>query len=181
MSYRFTLPAALALTALTISPVLAQSNSGSGTLGGAATPPGAGASVTGTTPGASGASPGMTGTTPGAMSPAAGSAATTPMNGANSKPSFMTADHHLRASKLIGSDVYDAQHQKIGTVDDLILSSKNHIGSAVLSVGGFLGIDSKLVKVPYSELHIVGSRITMSGATKQELTKMPSYSFTKAG
>jgi sporulation protein YlmC with PRC-barrel domain len=86
----------------------------------------------------------------------------------------------MRASKLIGSSVYNDQKQKIGSVDELLVDQNHAVTSVVLSVGGFLGIGSKLVKVPYNELHVAGDEIVMSGATKDQLTQMPSYQFTNA-
>ncbi|MDE2517338.1 MAG: PRC-barrel domain-containing protein [Rhodospirillales bacterium] len=158
MSSRFILPAVLALSAFTAAPVFAQTAS----------------------PAASPAAAAPATMAPPAGSPSAGTGGAL-MTGATRPAGFMTVNHHLRAAKVIGSDVYDAQNQKIGTVDDLLLSNKHDVTSVVLSVGGFLGIDSKLVKVPYHDLHIAGNKITMPNATRQELTKMPSYSFNKAG
>jgi sporulation protein YlmC with PRC-barrel domain len=93
----------------------------------------------------------------------------------------MTADQQLRASKLIGSSVYNDQHEKIGSVDELLLDQNHDVTSAVLSVGGFLGIGSKLVKVPYRSLHVANDTIVMSGASRDQLKSMPTYDFSKAG
>jgi sporulation protein YlmC with PRC-barrel domain len=93
----------------------------------------------------------------------------------------MTADQQLRASKLIGSSVYNEQHEKIGSVDELLLDQNHDVTSAVLSVGGFLGLGSKLVKVPYQSLHVANDTIVMSGASRDQLKSMPTYDFSKAG
>lgn len=58
-----------------------------------------------------------------------------------------------RSSKLVGANVYGQNNQQIGTVNDLLLNSSGQVAQAILSVGGgFLGIGSKLVAVPWSEL-----------------------------
>jgi sporulation protein YlmC with PRC-barrel domain len=93
----------------------------------------------------------------------------------------MTSDQQIRASKLIGSTVYNDQHQKIGSIDDLLLNQRHDVSSAVLSVGGFLGLGSKLVKVPYQDLHVANKTIVMSGASRDELKKMPTYNPNGAG
>ena len=57
-----------------------------------------------------------------------------------------------RASKVVGQTVYDENGQAIGTVDDLLLDDSGKVSQAVVSVGGFLGIGSKLVAIPYDQL-----------------------------
>ena len=54
-----------------------------------------------------------------------------------------------RASKVIGSTVLNDANESIGTIDDLLVSPDGKATYAVLSVGGFLGMGSKLVVVPY--------------------------------
>src|SRR5579863_3369860 len=61
----------------------------------------------------------------------------------------VTARNGRRASKLIGSGVFNDQNQQIGSIDDLIVAPDAKVTIAVISVGGFLGIGSKLVAVPY--------------------------------
>jgi hypothetical protein len=57
-----------------------------------------------------------------------------------------------RSSRLVGADVYDDHDQAIGSIDDLIVGKDGKIDTAVLSVGGLLGIGGKLVSVPYDQL-----------------------------
>lgn len=101
------------------------------------------------------------------------------------EPQLTTATVKLtggwRASRLIGTAVYDDQSQKIGTVDDLIMTGTDKIGLAVLSVGGFIGIGSKLVAVPYGQLRYDPSaanpKVVMPGATKDTLNAMPGFTY----
>ncbi|MEX3825036.1 PRC-barrel domain-containing protein, partial [Paraburkholderia sp. BR14262] len=60
----------------------------------------------------------------------------------------------FRASKLVGSDVYDNSGSKIGAIDDIVLESPNQGAFAILSVGGFLGLGKHLVAVPFNDLRI---------------------------
>lgn len=87
-------------------------------------------------------------------------------------------DNGWRASKVIGSAVYNEQNQKVGSVDDLILTPSDKVVVAVISVGGFLGIGSKLVVVPFDKLHFgTDNKVTMAGATKESLNAMPGFSY----
>ena len=55
-----------------------------------------------------------------------------------------------RTSKVVGSTVFNEANESIGTIDDLIVTPSEKVPFAVLSVGGFLGMGSKFVVVPYS-------------------------------
>jgi sporulation protein YlmC with PRC-barrel domain len=163
MSRGLSFPTMIAMSALLAVPVLAQTISSS-----PSTPPAAAPAPSSTSPAA---------TTP--MTPAAPpmTRSTSAATGSVSSTSYVTADQQIRASKLIGSSVYNDQKEKIGSIDELLVGQNHDVTSAVLSVGGFLGLGSKMVKVPYNELRVVGDEIVMSGATKDQLNQMPSYKF----
>jgi sporulation protein YlmC with PRC-barrel domain len=94
---------------------------------------------------------------------------------------FFTADHQVRASKVVGASVYNDQNQTIGSIDDVLMSDSTHkVNTAVISVGGFLGMGSKLVSVPFDQLKVNNDRIVMPGATKTSLQSMPGYRYTNA-
>jgi sporulation protein YlmC with PRC-barrel domain len=86
-----------------------------------------------------------------------------------------------RASKVIGANVYNENNESIGEVDDILIPPGGGAPVAVISVGGFLGIGAKLVAVPYDRLQNVNStRWTLSGATKDSLTSLPTFSYDTA-
>jgi hypothetical protein len=47
----------------------------------------------------------------------------------------------------------------------------------VLSIGGFLGMDTHLVVVPYDSLKLVGNKIVLSGGTKDTLKMLPEFKY----
>jgi hypothetical protein len=83
-----------------------------------------------------------------------------------------------RASKLRGTKVVNTSNQKIGELDDLIVS-KDRVLFAIIEVGGFLGLGSHLVAVPYSSLQISdeGRRIVLPGATKEQLKALAEFKY----
>jgi sporulation protein YlmC with PRC-barrel domain len=83
-----------------------------------------------------------------------------------------------RASKLLGSGVVNDKNEKVGSLDDIIIDQKQVL-FAVLQVGGFLGIGSRLVAVPYGSLKIdeAGRRIELPGATREELKKLDEFRY----
>ena len=104
---------------------------------------------------------------------------------ASARNSIMTDNGGMRTSKIVGSSVYNDQNQKIGSIDDLVIDN-NHSTHAILSVGGFLGMGAKLVDVPFDKLQFGNTkgssdnRVVLPGTTKEQLTSMPNYHFTKA-
>jgi sporulation protein YlmC with PRC-barrel domain len=85
-----------------------------------------------------------------------------------------------RVSKLIGTTVINDKNEKIGTIDDVIADKdKKLLNFAVLQVGGFLGLGRRLVVVPYESLQIddTGQKITLPGATKDELKNLSDYNY----
>jgi sporulation protein YlmC with PRC-barrel domain len=84
-----------------------------------------------------------------------------------------------RASKVIGSTVYNENNESIGSVDDIIVPPGTGQPVAVLSVGGFLGIGARLVAIPYERLQYNAERErwTLQGATKDSLQALPAYSY----
>ncbi len=99
----------------------------------------------------------------------------------SSNSKYFTADHQVRVSKVVGASVYNDQNQSIGTIDDVLMRDDSHKNDmVVLSVGGFLGMGSKLVSVPFDQLKIEGDKVVMPGATKASLEGMPDYHYTNA-
>ena len=127
------------------------------------------------------AGPALAQTEAGHTAPAPTATAPTDKSAAsNEQTAKVTTDGYLRASKINGSDVYNSTDTSIGTVDDLLLGQHEKAATAVISVGGFLGIDSKLVEVPFSRLKLnKEGHLVLAGATKASLTKLPSYTYNK--
>jgi sporulation protein YlmC with PRC-barrel domain len=82
-----------------------------------------------------------------------------------------------RASKVIGSDVLNDANQSIGRIDDLLVNPDGTAPFAVLSIGGFLGMDTHLVVVPYDNLKLVENKIVLPGGTKDTLKMLPEFKY----
>jgi sporulation protein YlmC with PRC-barrel domain len=82
-----------------------------------------------------------------------------------------------RASKLISAPVYNEQEERIGSIDDLIISPDRAVSFAVVSVGGFLGLGGRLVAIPVEQLRAEKDRLILPGATKEALTKLPEFKY----
>jgi hypothetical protein len=72
-----------------------------------------------------------------------------------------------RASKVIGGSVVNSDNETIGKIDDLLVSSDGKDPYAVLSIGGFLGMGSRLVAVPYDSLKFIDKKVRAAGRHKR--------------
>jgi len=59
----------------------------------------------------------------------------------------------LRAPKLVGVAVYDSEDKSVGKIADLLLDKNGSVKAVVIGIGGFLGIGTKDIAVPYSDIH----------------------------
>jgi sporulation protein YlmC with PRC-barrel domain len=82
-----------------------------------------------------------------------------------------------RVSKVVGATVVNDANETVGTVDDLIVTPGEKVPFAVLSVGGFLGIGTKYVVVPYNSIQIVEKKLILPGATKDSLKALPEFKY----
>src|SRR5215472_3039161 len=67
-------------------------------------------------------------------------------------------DNQFRASKWLGSTVYDLQNRDLGSVKDLIIDKDGRVANVVLDVGTFLGMGGKYVAVPPSAIKTDNNR-----------------------
>lgn len=84
----------------------------------------------------------------------------------------------ISAQKVRGTTVYDAAGDRIGTVDDIMLTKvEGSVAYAVMSFGGFLGIGEKYHPLPWDVLDydtdLGGYRVSTTGESFRDA---PSYS-----
>src|SRR6266700_4526178 len=90
------------------------------------------------------------------------------------------ATNEMRASKLIGSAVYDSGDQKIGSVADLIVDRDGKVSDVVLGVGSFLGAGDKHVAVKMADLKRGKDNRFVFNTTKDALKQMAGYDLNTA-
>ncbi len=84
-----------------------------------------------------------------------------------------------RASKVIGSSVVNDANQTIGKIDELLVTRDGKEPYAVLSVGGFLGMGTRLVVIRYDSLKFADNKIMLPGGTKDGLKMLPAFEYSK--
>jgi sporulation protein YlmC with PRC-barrel domain len=88
-----------------------------------------------------------------------------------------------RASKLVGLSVYNDNNESIGSINDLLTDRSGNIKAAVIGVGGFLGMGSQLVAVPFDKIKFVNEPVAytgVSGAPNAPGSRPPSTTTTGA-
>ena len=90
------------------------------------------------------------------------------------------ATNEMRASKLIGSAVYDSGDQKIGSIADLIVDRDGRVTDVVVGVGGSLGAGDKNVGVKMADLKRGKDDHLVFSATKDSLKQMAGYDLNHA-
>ena len=90
----------------------------------------------------------------------------------------MAVGEGYRMSKLTGRNVQNDKDERIGTVDDFIVTKDRKL-FAILQVGGFLGLGGHLIAIPYEDLNISadGQKITLAGASKEAVKSLPEFKF----
>jgi sporulation protein YlmC with PRC-barrel domain len=88
--------------------------------------------------------------------------------------SHIIQSDEVRASKIIGSTVYDRENRNIGKVTDLVLNKNGTVDVVVLDVGSFLGMGGKYVAVQISDVKTDNNRLTLD-RTKEQLQQMAAY------
>jgi hypothetical protein len=90
---------------------------------------------------------------------------------------IQTLSAGYRASKVIGSNVVNDTDETIGKIDDLLVSPDGKRPYVVLSVGGFLGMGTRLLVVPYDTLLFVDKKIVLPGGSKEGLKMQQQFKY----
>lgn len=87
------------------------------------------------------------------------------------------------SSRLVGSNVYNRQDEKIGDIEDLVIENGKTVTALVIGVGGFLGIGGRYVAVDPSTVTLVrqdgGSTRVVMDTTKDNLRNAPAFEYNR--
>ena len=81
---------------------------------------------------------------------------------------------------ILNKEVFtEGRKEKVGTIEDIIVTPDRNLSYAVISTGGFLGIGKHDVLVPVNQLKIMDTGIILPGATKESIKDMSPFVYTK--
>lgn len=113
-----------------------------------------------------------------AQTPTTNADRATPAPAATSDSSTFTGD--WRTSKVVGLNVYNNRNESIGSINDLLTDKSGNIKAAVISVGGFLGVGSHLVAVPFDKIKFVNEPVSHTASASPAGSKPSSTTTTGA-
>ncbi|WP_254845206.1 PRC-barrel domain-containing protein [Desulfovibrio sp. DV] len=77
----------------------------------------------------------------------------------------------------MGMDVYNDANEKVGVIEDIIVTPDKAMSYAVVSTGGYLGMGKNDVVIPVNHFKITNKRILLPGATKEAVKAMPPFKY----
>jgi sporulation protein YlmC with PRC-barrel domain len=81
--------------------------------------------------------------------------------------------------QIMGQDIYNDQGEKVGVVNDLIITPDKAVSYAIIGTGGFLGMAEHDVAIRINEFKLVEGKMTLPGATKDVVKAMPAFEYAK--
>jgi sporulation protein YlmC with PRC-barrel domain len=79
--------------------------------------------------------------------------------------------------QVLGQPVFNEKSEKVGTIDDIIVSPSKAISYAIVGAGGFLGVAKHDVAIPVNQFNQADGRLVLTGATKEAIKAMPPFEY----
>ena len=81
--------------------------------------------------------------------------------------------------QVLGRPVFNDKNQKVGTVDDIIISPDKAVSYAIVGAGGFLGVAKHDVAIPVNQFTQTDGKLVLAGATKEAIKAMPPFEYAR--
>jgi sporulation protein YlmC with PRC-barrel domain len=78
---------------------------------------------------------------------------------------------------LMGKTIYNDAGQKVGKVEDLIISPDKTVSYVIVGAGGFVGIGRHDVAIPVTQVEDKAGKLVMAGATKDAIKRMAGFTY----
>ena len=82
---------------------------------------------------------------------------------------------------VLGQAVFNGKNERIGAVDDIIVSPEKAVSYAIIGAGGFPWCQRHDVAIPVSQLQLQSGKFVLPGATKQALEATPNFEYAPTG
>ena len=76
--------------------------------------------------------------------------------------------------RLRGMDVYGAQGEEIGEIEEVLATGDGRLAAVAIDVGGFLGVRERQVIVNLHEIELDGLRLVIN-ATRESIEALPRW------
>ena len=78
---------------------------------------------------------------------------------------------------LLGKTIFNEAGQKVGNVEDLIISPDKNVSYIIVGAGGFIGIGRHDVAIPVTQIKDQAGKLVMTGATEDMIKAMPAFDY----
>jgi len=92
-------------------------------------------------------------------------------------PEFRDVTKGWRMRTLLGQSVYNEMDERIGWVDDVIVTPDKALSYGIINAGGFLGLTKHNVAIPVSQFKLVNNKLVLPGATTKALKASPEFQY----
>jgi hypothetical protein len=79
--------------------------------------------------------------------------------------------------QILGHPVYNNTDERIGAVEDIIVTTDKSVSYAIINAGGFLAVAKHNVAIPVSQFQLNGEKLVLPGATKDALKATPAFEY----
>ena len=79
--------------------------------------------------------------------------------------------------QLLNQSIYNEKNERVGSVDDLIVSPSKAVSYAIIGAGGFLGVAKHDVAIPVNQFTEKDGKFILEGATKDAIKGMPPFEY----
>ena len=79
--------------------------------------------------------------------------------------------------QILGHPVYNNLDERIGAVEDIIVTTDKSVSYAIINAGGFLAVAKHNVAVPVSQFQLSGDKLVLPGATSDALKAAPEFDY----
>lgn len=89
-----------------------------------------------------------------------------------------TGTAEVKGNRLIGADVANARGEKLGDVEEVLVTTDGRVNAIVVGSGGVLGIGERKVILPWERLRFSSrgdALVVVTDATKETLRTLPEY------
>lgn len=90
-----------------------------------------------------------------------------------------TGTAEVKGARLIGADLVNTVNDKLGDVDEVLVTTDGRVNAVVVSMGGVLGLGERKVVVPWERLRFSSQGkdlVVKTDISRETLNAMPEYS-----
>ncbi len=82
--------------------------------------------------------------------------------------------------QILGKAVYNEKNERVGAIDDIIVTPERAVSYVIVGAGGFVGVGRHDVAIPIERLQQQDGKFVLPGATKDAIKALPKFEYAKS-